>query len=217
MPLRGPHADLQSISVSCHIYSSRPLLTFHTCLPLLIEELFPYPQLKSCVWFCTYQQGLTKRGDFCLCLERSQARNEHVYVPSTPWERRGDHHVAFLTACVVSHACCSGTPAASRHSHQCSTTVLKNCFGLTVGTDYWGEISHRPPRKKDSDYGLRKGFFVLLSQLPCTSGLSSLAPENSFLFSGVLEVSAPLSFTWSCTWRCWLQVRSLELALYYSV
>lgn len=184
MPLRGPHADLQSISVSCHIYSSRPLLSFHTCLPLLIEELFPYPQLKSCVWFCAYQQGLTKRGDFCLCLERSQARNEHVYVPSTPWERRGDHPVAFLTACVVSHACCSGTPAASRHSHQCSTTVLKNCFGLTVGTDYWGEIPHRPPRKKDSDYGLRKGFFVLLSQLPCISGLSSLAPENSFLFSG---------------------------------
>lgn len=99
----------------------------------------------------------------CLGLYRPWA------VSSTPWERRGgDPHVAFSTACVFSCACCSGPPAASSCSHQCSMTVLKDCFGLIVGTDYWSEISPRPPRKEDADHSPQKGFFVLLSQLPCS-------------------------------------------------
>lgn len=79
---------------------------------------------------------------WCLCLERSQGRNEHVYVGmqtmssaqySMGKERR--RSCCFLNSmCCLT--CCSGTPAASRHSHQWNTTVLKNCFGLTVGTNY---------------------------------------------------------------------------------
>lgn len=135
----------QSISMTCHFYSSRPLLTFPTCLPLLLEELFPYPQLKI-VYVVLHISAKMPQAWGLLALYGKISGQEWAFmylcvcrpwaVPSTPWERtRGDHHVAFLTACVFSHACCSGTPAASRCSQRCSTTILKNCFGFIVGWD----------------------------------------------------------------------------------
>lgn len=199
----------QRISASYHIHSSHPLLTFSTCLSLLIEEHFPYPQLKSCVWFCTHQQGHTKHGEFCLCVEGCQGRNEHVctcvcadHEQCPVLHGKGEEEITVLLSYqhMLCHVHAALAPAASRHSHQCST-ILKNCFGFVAGAVYWGEISHRPLREKDSDHSPQKGF-LLLSQLPCTSGLSSLAPENSFLFSGVPQASALLPFAWSCTWQC---------------
>lgn len=56
------------------------------------------------------------------------------------------------------HPCC----------HPCSVTALKGCFGLRAGRDYWGEVAPRPPRQEDTDHSPQKGFFVLLSQLPCS-------------------------------------------------
>lgn len=182
MPLRGPHThlgvwDLRASQrhvtfiplVHCSLF---PLACL--CLSLLIEELFhilswspvcgsahtskdaPSMGTSASVWK-DVRAGMSMFVPVCV-----QTMSSAQY--SMGRERRS-------SCCFLNSTCC-GTcmllwhPAASRHSHQCSTTILKNCFGFTVG-DYWGEISHRPPRKKDSDHSPQKGF-LLLSQLPCT-------------------------------------------------
>lgn len=70
MILRDSHMELQSISVVSHVFF--PFIAHFSNL------LFLYPQLRSCVWLCTCQQGSTEHGELCLCLERSQRMNEHV-------------------------------------------------------------------------------------------------------------------------------------------
>lgn len=105
-------------------------------------------------------------------------------MSSTSWQRRGDLHFAFSTACVVSHACCWGTSAASSCSHQCSVTVLEDCFGLIVdtGTQITGVRYPLDPQEKRTPITApRRASLCLFHSFLAPHWLSSLTPEKSFI------------------------------------
>lgn len=103
---------------------------------------------------------------------------------------------------------------ATNVAQQSSRTVLASQWALITGVRYPIDLLEKRTLITASERASLCFFHNFLAPLGC---LPWLLKTHFFSKSGVLEVSAPLSFTWSCTWRCWLQVRSLELALYSAI
>lgn len=170
--------DPQSISVSCHVCSFCPLLTFslaYVCAQRSCFRILSWGPMYSSA--CASKDSLSLATSAFVWKDLRAGMSMFVTgciqtvssVQDFMGKARKRFSCSFLNSLFCLHGCYFGTPATSSCSYPCSMTVLKDYFGLIVGTDYWGEIHPRHPRKEDTGHSPQKGFFVLLSQLPCSS------------------------------------------------